>query len=124
MTIRSVERQTAWKWTVCGLLLLATMVNYMDRQTLNQQASVIKKAFALDDPGYAELEATFSNAFAIGAITMGWMADRWSVRWVYAIAVLGWSLAGLATGLADTFLALLTCRFLLGLAEAGNWPCA
>src|SRR5262249_52428048 len=32
--------------------------------------------------------------------------------------------AGFATGYAQTFAGLLLCRFLLGLAEAGNWPCA
>src|SRR5205823_4128833 len=58
------------------------------------------------------------------AIVMGWLADRWNVRWIYPLAVLAWSLAGFLTGLAFDFTTLLICRFLLGLAEAGNWPCA
>src|SRR5262249_45997692 len=28
---------SAWKWWVCGLLLLATMINYMDRLTINDR---------------------------------------------------------------------------------------
>src|SRR5262249_54527557 len=57
-----------------------------------------------------------------GAIIFGWLADRWPVRWLYPAAVLAWSAAGFATGLAQTFLQLLLCRALLGLFEAGNWP--
>src|SRR5262249_60595515 len=59
-----------------------------------------------------------------GAICIGWMADRWNVRWIYAASVFVWSLAGFATGLANGFAALRMCLFFLGLAEAGNWPCA
>ena len=47
-----------------------------------------------------------------------------SVRWVYPLMVLGWSAAGILTGFAGTFWMLLSARFMLGLFEAGNWPCA
>jgi ACS family hexuronate transporter-like MFS transporter len=109
---------------VCGLLLLGTTLNYMDRLTLNFTAVRVLQEFRLDERHYGQLESAFAFAFALGAILIGWMADRWSVRWIYPAAVLAWSLAGLATGLAGGFVGLLLCRFLLGLAEAGNWPCA
>src|SRR5262249_17403879 len=60
----------------------------------------------------------------VGAIIFGWMADRWNVTLLYPLAVLAWSAAGFATGLVQGFVGLLLCRSLLGLAEAGNWPCA
>ena len=78
-----------------------------------------------------------------------------SVRWLYPIVLLGWSMAGVATGYADrigkflaptlgplltrvwpdaavnpespsdcAFLGFLVCRVVLGLFEAGQWPCA
>lgn len=118
------SRGAAWKWWVCGLLLLATMLNYMDRLTLNLTAKRIMEEFSLDERDYAQLESAFAFAFAIGAIIAGWMADRWSVRWIYPAALLAWSAAGFASGLAVGFGSLLILRFLLGLAEAGNWPCA
>ncbi|HTU21733.1 MAG TPA: MFS transporter [Gemmataceae bacterium] len=117
-------RDRSWKWRICGLLLLATMVNYMDRLTLNQMAKPIMTEFGMTAREYGQLESAFGVAFALGAILMGWMADRWNVRGVYAAAVLLWSLAGFLTGLAQGFATLLLCRFLLGLAESGNWPCA
>jgi ACS family hexuronate transporter-like MFS transporter len=117
-------RGPAWKWWVCGLLLLATMLNYMDRLTLNLTSVRILRDFHLDERDYGYLESAFAFAFALGAIVFGWLADRRNIRRLYPAAVLAWSAAGFATGLAHTFLVLLLCRFLLGLAEAGNWPCA
>ncbi len=112
-----------WRWWVCLLLMLATVVNYMDRMALNQMAVRIKGYFGLDNTQYSLLESLFSLAFAIGAVTTGFIVDRISVRWVYPATVLGWSAAGVLTGFATGFWMLLSCRFALGLFEAGNWPC-
>src|SRR6266481_9782782 len=90
-------RSGAWKWWVCGLLLLATMLNYMDRLTLNQMAKRIKDGLLLSNEQYGELEGAFGIAFALGALGFGWAVDRWSVRWVYALALLAWSGAGFVT---------------------------
>ena len=67
----------SWKWWVCGLLLLATTVNYMDRLTLNLMSKTIMDAFQLNARDYGMLESAFGTAFAFGAIVMGWVVDRW-----------------------------------------------
>jgi ACS family hexuronate transporter-like MFS transporter len=108
---------------VCLLLMLATVINYMDRMALNQLAFRIKSYFGLSNTEYSLLESAFSAAFAVGAVCTGFVVDRVSVRWVYPLMVLGWSAAGVLTGYTSTFWMLLGCRFLLGLFEAGNWPC-
>jgi MFS family permease len=82
------------------------------------------KEFGFDERGYGYLESAFAFAFAIGSIVFGWAVDRSNVRWIYPAALLAWSMAGFATGLMQGFLGLLICRFLLGLAEGGNWPSA
>jgi ACS family hexuronate transporter-like MFS transporter len=117
-------RGSAWKWGVCGLLLLATMLNYMDRMTLNQTAKQVKDHFELSNRQYGRLESAFALAFATGAILGGLMVDRWNVWWIYPSAVLGWSAAGFVTGFVRDYEELVACRFCLGLAEAIHWPCA
>src|SRR5256885_2256236 len=112
-----------WRWWVCGLLFLATTLNYMDRVALNQMAVRIQTALSLDDEEYSRLESGFSLSFAAGALISGVIVDKISVRWVYPLAVLGWSLAGVLTGYASGFWSLIACRIMLGLFEAGNWPC-
>ena len=62
----TTPQASAWRWWVCGLLFLATTLNYMDRIALNQMALRIQKALYLDDVEYSWLESGFSFTFAIG----------------------------------------------------------
>jgi ACS family hexuronate transporter-like MFS transporter len=114
---------SGWRWWVCGVLLLATTLNYMDRISLNQMSKEIKETVHADDLGYGILESGFQIAFGIGAILFGIIVDRFGVRLVYPIAVVGWSVAGFLTGFAGDYWTLFGCRVMLGLFEAGNWPC-
>jgi ACS family hexuronate transporter-like MFS transporter len=109
---------------VCGLLLLASAINYMDRQTLANAAVRISKEFGLNQTQYGTVESYFGYAFAAGSLLFGWMADRFSVRWLYAAVLVLWSLAGFATGFVKSYDQLLLCRTFLGFFEAGHWPCA
>jgi ACS family hexuronate transporter-like MFS transporter len=111
-------------WVICGLLLLATMLMYMDRQALAQQKTEILHALKLSDRDYGRLETGFGLAFAVGGIVTGIIADRISPRWLYPMVLLGWSSVGFATGWATSYRELLVCRVLLGFFEAGHWPCA
>lgn len=120
----SDARSPQWKWHVCGILLLATMLNYMDRLTLNLTASQIKAEFGLNHEQYGDLERGFGLAFAVGGLIMGFAVDRVSVRWMYPAVLVGWSLAGMATAFSSTYGQLAACRILLGFFEAGQWPCA
>lgn len=124
MKTRSSGRSQAWKWSVCGLLLCASAINYMDRQTLANAATRISKQFALTQEQYGNLEFGFGWAFAVGSILFGILADRLPVRWVYPIALAFWSITGFVTGLVTDYSQLLICRTLLGFFEAGHWPCA
>ena len=118
------RRSAAWGWWVSILLLLATMLNYMDRQTLANLSSRIMSAFSLSKEQYGDLEFGFGVAFAFGSIFFGMLADRYSVRWLYPLVLLLWSVTGVVTGYCNNYQQLLYCRILLGFFEAGHWPCA
>ena len=118
------SRNSSWRWWVCGLLLLASMINYMDRQTLANAAVRITNQFSLSEEQYGNLEWGFGWAFAVGSIVFGFMVDRISVRFVYPAVLLLWSATGFVTGLVQNYEQLLLCRTVLGLFEAGHWPCA
>ncbi|WP_020473961.1 MFS transporter [Zavarzinella formosa] len=133
-----------WGWWLSGLLLVATLLNYMDRQALGELSTLLKKpdVLNLDDARYGRLEKTFSWAFALGAVSFGFLVDRFGPKHLYPIALLGWSISGCACGLANqTFVEemlgnpeetfgygayswLFLCRTTLGFFEAGHWPCA
>ena len=109
---------------IAGLLLAASAINYMDRQTLANVAKRVTEEFSLNNEQYGRLEAWFGYAFAAGSLLFGILADRVSVRWLYPAALLAWSLVGFATGWARDYDELLLCRTALGFFEAAHWPCA
>ena len=119
----SGNRSAAWGWWVCGLLLFASMINYMDRQTLANVAVRISEEFKLSQEQYGNLELVFGWAFAAGSLLFGFIADAVSVRWLYPSVLLFWSATGFATGFVHTYAGLLVCRTMLGLFESGHWPC-
>jgi ACS family hexuronate transporter-like MFS transporter len=119
-----LQRSASWKWWICGLLLFASTINYMDRQTLANAAVRITTQFHLNQEQYGNLELVFGWAFAVGSLCFGIVVDRISVRWVYPVVLLLWSGTGFATGLTQSYGSLLLCRTLLGFFEAGHWPCA
>ena len=120
----SSRGSASWKWWICGLLLCASAINYMDRQTLANSAVRISHQFHLTQEQYGNLELGFGWAFAAGSLLFGCLVDRFPVRWVYPAALLLWSMMGFFTGVVESYRGLLVCRTLLGFFEAGHWPCA
>lgn len=147
------ESRPHLKWYVCGMLLLALVLNYMDRQTLSFTITAIEQQIHTNNAQYGRLERGFGIAFAVGGIAWGIAADRFSVRWLYPCVLLGWSAAGVATGFGDRigdwlvplceswidlpaltmtedpevlrpYFGFFVCRVVLGFFEAGQWPCA
>ena len=108
---------------VCLLLLLASAVNYMDRQTLAVASARIKSEFQLENVQYGRVEAIFGYSFAFGSLFWGFIVDRFSVRWVYPLGLLGWSAMGFLTGWANNYDELYWCRLMLGFFESAHWPC-
>ena len=119
-----VHRLTRWRTFVCLLLLGATFLNYANRFAFTQNAMRIQEAFETDEAGYGELAGKFSMGFACGGLLFGILADIISVRILYPLVVVVWSLAGISSGLVGDLFGLGVSRFLLGLFEAGHWPCA
>src|SRR5579862_1920716 len=114
----------AWKWAVVVMMLFATVINYLDRQAMGNLGSFIKHDFKLDNEGYGRLESWFGYTYAVFLVVAGFLADRLSLRWLYAGALFVWSIAGFATGFVAMLLQLQICRAVLGAGEAFNWPVA
>ena len=55
MTSPNPDRPANWKWLVCGLLLFASMLLYMDRQTLPNVATRVTTEFNLKQEQYGDV---------------------------------------------------------------------
>ena len=113
-----------WKWWLTIVLFLATVLTYLDRQTMSLCAPMITKEFKLSNEQYGQLVAAFRWAYAGLHIPAGYLADHVPIRLIYALAVGVWSLAGAAGAAMWSFRQLQATRSLLGVGEAFNWPCA
>jgi ACS family hexuronate transporter-like MFS transporter len=71
---------------------------------------------------YANINFWFQVGYAIGFVLQGRLIDRVGVKRVFFCAVLLWSLATGAHGLATSAVGFMVCRFILGLTEAANYP--
>ena len=77
----------AWKWKLVGLMFLATMINYMDRQTLGSVQKPFMEEFNLNKQQYGWVEFAFGFTFATTQLFSGALADRFRIRWLYAFAL-------------------------------------
>lgn len=112
------------RWIICGMMFAATVLNYLDRQTMSVCAKMIKEDFSLSNEEVGHLHAAFRGTYAVAHVVAGLMADRFSVRWIYATAVGIWSAAGAAAAAATSSRMFGWTRSVLGFGEAFNWPCA
>jgi MFS family permease len=111
------------------LLLGINLFNYIDRQLLAALEPDIRATFfAPDDVNRMTktglLAVAFFVTYMFSAPVLGFLADRIS-RWVIVgIAVILWSLASGASGLAATFGILFATRIFVGIGEGGYGPAA
>jgi ACS family hexuronate transporter-like MFS transporter len=112
----------AVKWRLCFLLLGATTLNYLDRQTISIVAPVLQKDLHLTNESLGWLFAIFYYSYTFAQVGVGPLLDRVHLRWLYGGAVLAWSCVAALTGFAGGFAGLILFRFLLGIAESANWP--
>jgi ACS family hexuronate transporter-like MFS transporter len=107
---------------MAAMFFLATVISYIDRQTLSVNAPLIRDDLALTNVQYAQLVTAFLVAYTIGQSVTGRLIDAVGTRLGFTLCILWWSVAGMLHAGARGFADLAACRFLLGLGEAGSWP--
>ncbi len=111
-----------WKWLLCGVLFLVTMLIYLDRQTIGLCKPKIMEEFHMNNEQYGGVLAAFRWTYALMHLPAGLVADRFPVRGVFAIALALWSFAGAAAFWVASLGLFKWTRALLGLGEGVNWP--
>lgn len=113
-----------YRYSVVVWLLIGGIINYIDRSTLSiaGPAMVHELGFSMTQIGL--MGSVFSWFYAIAQIPTGWISDRVSARVIFALSLVAWSLATMATGLASALWVILFCRAILGIFEAPCWPVA
>ena len=110
------------RWLAIAVIALSSSLNFLDRQVLAALAPQLMREFRITAAQYGDVIFAFSICYALAAPLAGLFIDRLGLRLGTTLAVAGWSLAGLTTGLTSTLGQLTVCRSVLGVAEAGGIP--
>ena len=156
MAAVQTNKMSNWRWVICGLLFLATTVNYMDRQVLSLTwKDFIAPEFHWTDADYGTITGMFSLFYAIANLFAGKFIDWMGTKKGYLIAIFVWSTGAvmhagcgwaamtiegydsiealrLVQAGSDAAVAIatvsvwlfLSCRLILAVGEAGNFPSA
>jgi MFS transporter, ACS family, hexuronate transporter len=110
------------RWVMIALVFMATVINYLDRQTLSVVAPMLIDQFHMNNRAYSRIIFAFMLAYTIMNGVSGPLIDRLGTRVGYALTTAWWSASAMLHALATGPWSLGTYRFLLGMGEAGNWP--
>lgn len=116
------NRWVSIRWIAIAVIALSSSLNFLDRQVLAALAPQLMREFRITAAQYGDVIFAFSICYALAAPLAGLFIDRLGLRVGTSLAVAGWSLAGLTTGLTSTLGQLTVCRSVLGVAEAGGIP--
>ena len=115
-----------YAWFIVALLFPVALLNYLDRQMM----ATMKASMVHDIPSIANradwglVLGVFKWTYAVLSPFGGYIADRFSKRYVIGGSLLVWSMVTWWTGHVSTFNELMTARALMGISEAFYIPAA
>jgi MFS family permease len=104
------------------LLVVAVLINYVDRGNLALAAPLLKIEWGMSASQLGILLSAFFWTYTALQFVMGLIVDRWGANRMMALGFLAWSLATILTGAAMGFATLLALRLLLGVGESVMFP--
>jgi MFS transporter, ACS family, hexuronate transporter len=116
--------RTNYRYTIMGLLFLATTINYIDRQIIGLLKPTLETEFQWTEKQYADIVFWFQLMYAVGYVLSGRFIDKVGAKIGYGLAVFAWSLAAMAHGFVKTTAGFIGVRGALGFTEAANFPAA
>ena len=123
-TTRPADQTSGYRWAICGLLFLATTINYIDRNVLGILAAPLGTEIGWSESQYGLIVTAFQAAYAIGLLGFGRVIDLVGTRAGYLLSIVLWSAAAAAHAFMRSALGFGVVRFFLGLGQGGNFPAA
>ena len=115
----------AYAWYVVGVLTLAYVFSFIDRQILNLLVGPIERDLKINDTQMSLLMGfSFAIFYTLFGIPLGRLADSRSRRTIIAVGIAFWSAMTAGCGLAQRFWHLALLRTGVGVGEASLSPAA
>jgi predicted MFS family arabinose efflux permease len=120
---KSIVTSPSFRRYVVFMLVLVTVVGYVDRQLMTILLEPIRHDLKLSDTQMGLLTGTFFSLFyVVSGIPIARLSDVGNRRAIIAICTAAYSLATGVCGLAQSFWQFATARMFVALGEAGTVP--
>lgn len=108
-----------------GLLLLAYILSFVDRNVMAILVGPIRETFGISDVQFSLLHGwAFTLFYIVLGVPIGWLADRVSRKLIIVGGVFFWSVMTCLCGVAKSFGSLFAVRTGVGVGEATLSPAA
>jgi len=125
MSKSTAEKMTNYRWTIVGLLLFSTTVNYMDRNVIGYLKDYFcsTEGFGWSATDFSFLTAIFTAFYAGFTLFAGFIIDKIGTKLGLAASLIVWSVAGMASALmGKSLFGQIAARGVFGAGESGNFP--
>ena len=119
---RSARKIKNFRYLILGWLLLAGILNYMDRTSVSIAAPHMIEELGLTMTDIGLLGAVFSWTYAFCQLPAGYLIDKIGPRRMYFISMGLWSIATSLMAFGHTMSQFVVFRVLLGIGESPNSP--
>lgn len=110
------------RWVIIGLIAIATVINYIDRNALAVMWPEIAPEIGATKEDYALLVTVFMLFYALGQFVFGKLFDTLGTRIGFALSIGVWSISIALHAVANSITSFSIFRAMLGISEAGAWP--
>src|SRR5690348_8910269 len=101
------------RWIICGLLFVATTINYVDRTALSALKPKLEKLMNWDEADYGWIMFFFQMAYAIFPSFAGRLIDGMGIKTGLAIGLVLWSAMAGAHAFVGSIVGFCVVRFFL-----------
>jgi ACS family glucarate transporter-like MFS transporter len=117
---------------ILGFLFVLSIVTYLDRVNISIASPAIEREFMFDHVHLGTIFSAFVVGYMFFQIPAGWLGDRighkkcltWIIIWWSLFTgLMGWVGKGHITSFVGVLGTLWIMRFLVGVGEAGAYPC-
>lgn len=117
-----MQKRSAVRWLIIGLIAVATVINYIDRNALAVMWPEIADDIGATKEDYALLVTVFMLFYAAGQFVFGRLFDKIGTRMGFALSIGVWSISIALHAVANSITSFGVFRAVLGISEAGAWP--
>lgn len=116
-----------WAWIAVAVLWVVVMLNYFDRQllaVLNSSITEGESGIPMTQGQFGMVTSAFLIVYAALSPVGGYLADRFSRKFIILCSLVVWSAVTWYTGAAGSYEELLVARAAMGISEAFYIPAA